>query len=124
MKINKYLYLKKSLICFGFIFIIKFSIFQKRNFNFCTSSLIIKNHHLTFNLSNSEFYYSHKYALGKISYNIQIFDSINYPILPSDLTLHYNLHLFVFFLLIIRLTSILYLSLMKINTLNVSNILI
>lgn len=34
--------------------------------------------------------------MNKISYSIQIFDSNNNIVLPSDLTLHYNIHILCF----------------------------
>ena len=48
---------------------------------------------LTFNLSNYKLYFSHNANLTKISYLIQVFDSRNNSISPSDLTLHYDLHI-------------------------------
>ena len=45
---------------------------------------------------NPESYYSLKFHYSKISYQIQVFDSNNKPIVPSDLTLYYNLHIMCF----------------------------
>ena len=38
-------------------------------------------------------YYSYKYNLFKLNYKIDVFNSESEPILPSDLTLGFNLHI-------------------------------
>ena len=52
-----------------------------------------KKYTLSFNLSNYKLYFSRKANLTKISYLIQVLDSRNNSISPSDLALYYDLHI-------------------------------
>jgi hypothetical protein len=51
---------------------------------------------LMFNFINIKLYYSYKYNITKICYNIQVLNSNNNPIIPSDLMKHHNLHILCF----------------------------
>ena len=51
---------------------------------------------LTFNITNYKSSYNPIFNIVKISYQIKCFDSDNNSILPSDLTLFHNLHIFCF----------------------------
>jgi len=51
---------------------------------------------LSFNVINPELYYSKKFDIMKFSYQVEVFDFKNNLILPSDLTLYYNLHIICF----------------------------
>ena len=64
---------------------------------FANVSIQLGTKNLSFNVINPESYYSLKFHISKISYRIQIFDSNNETIVPSDLTLYYNLHIMCFF---------------------------
>ena len=55
-----------------------------------------KKTNLTFNITNYKSSYNPIFNIVKISYQIKCFDSDNNSILPSDLTLFYNLHIFCF----------------------------
>ena len=55
-----------------------------------------KSNNLKFSLTYHKLYYSLKFNLVQISYNIQVLDSNYNQILPSDLTLYYNLHILCF----------------------------
>ena len=57
---------------------------------------LIRKDNFTFNISKYKTFYYHNYNLQKISYLIQVFDSNNTLILPSDLTLYYNLRIICF----------------------------
>ena len=46
-----------------------------------------------FNVTNVKYYFNLQYNLIKIEYNIGFYDKYNNLILPSDLTLKYNLHI-------------------------------
>ena len=56
----------------------------------------LKINNLNINLIQFKSYYSKKYNFTKISYQFRIFDSINNSVVPSDLTLNYNLHILCF----------------------------
>lgn len=57
---------------------------------------MIRKGKFTFNLSKYKTFYNHNFHLLKISYLIQVFDSNNTLIYPSDLTLYYNFHIICF----------------------------
>ena len=74
-------------------------IFLKKNIGNNKSndaSYLIRKGEFTFNLSKYKTFYNHNFNLQKISYLIQVFDSNNTLILPSDLTLYYNFHIICF----------------------------
>ena len=47
-------------------------------------------------MSNPKLYYSKNFNIEKFSYQIEVFDYKSNAILPSDLTLYYNLHIICF----------------------------
>ena len=49
---------------------------------------------LFFNLSSIKYYFSYKFNRIELEYNFQFFDKENNLIIPSDLSLYYNLHAF------------------------------
>ena len=51
---------------------------------------------MTFNIIYKKILYSHNFNLSQICYLIQAFDSFMSPIIPSDLTLNYNLSVLCF----------------------------
>lgn len=61
-----------------------------------SSSYKIDKYNISFNITNIASYYSYKFNLVRISYQIQLFDNSNNLILPSDLSLYYKLHLLCF----------------------------
>jgi hypothetical protein len=56
----------------------------------------IEKYNIALNLTNITSYYSLKFELVRISYQIQLFDCNNNLILPSDLSLYYKLHVLCF----------------------------
>ena len=51
---------------------------------------------LSFTFFNQEIYYNNDYNISKISFQIQVSDSNHNSIIPSDLTLYYNLRILCF----------------------------
>ena len=49
---------------------------------------------LFFNLSSVKYYFSYEYNKTELEYNFHFFDKENNLIIPSDLSLYYNLHVF------------------------------
>ena len=73
--------------------------FAKCNINkvgFLNAKNTLTINNLNINLIQFNSYYSKQYNFTKISYQFRIFDSINNTIVPSDLTLNYNLHILCF----------------------------
>lgn len=70
----------------------------KRNDKYFITTYSYRNNkeYLIFNLSNYEILYNDELNLIKISYLIQVFDANNNSILPSDLTLYFNMNIFCF----------------------------
>ena len=52
------------------------------------------NYYLFFNLSSIKYYFSYKFNKVELEYSLQLFDVENNLIIPSDLALYYNLHIF------------------------------
>ena len=71
----------------------------------------IEKYNISFNITNITSYYSYKFGLLRINYQIQLFDFNNNLILPSDLSLFYKLHILCF----IKVKSINIYSLASIN---------
>ena len=61
--------------------------------SFKASNTFIYNN-LSFTFINHKYYYNKNFA--KISFQIQVFDSNHHLIIPSDLTLYHDLHIFCF----------------------------
>ena len=94
-------FLSYQILIFFFIIIILLNSQNNPNiininnyFNYSANYFIIDN--LTFNITNINSYFSYNFKLAKISFSIQIFDADKNLILPSDLTLFYNLHILCF----------------------------
>ena len=100
MKLNKIIKYKKPLLCLILISLI----FNSNNINNFINKIINSNsseityfnfdHNLSVTFSNYKYYYYNN--LAKISFQIQVFDSNHHLMIPSDLTLYYNLHIFCF----------------------------
>lgn len=102
MKINQY-YFNKIIFIFILLFYYyhiinnrNFSTFIIHNNKFSNNSNLFRKNDLIFNLIQYEVHYFHKLILVKISYLIQIIDSNNNTIRPSDLTLYHDLHILCF----------------------------
>ena len=52
------------------------------------------NSYFFFNLSSIKYYFSYKFNKVELEYSLQLFDVDNNLIIPSDLALYYNLHIF------------------------------
>ena len=86
---------------------------------------INNNDSIYFNITDINYYFSIKYNIIKLKYNILIFDINNNFILPSDLTLFNQLHLIC--IITIKNQNVEINSLpnfIKINIMNVLNLLI
>ena len=99
-----------------FLFYILFSLtikqtppIKKCNNNHNERLCLTKYNSITFIFFNYQLYYSNKYELAKISYNIQCLDEQQNKILPSDLALYYDLHILCY---------------LKINSVNIYSIAI
>ena len=100
---NNY-YLKKSLFNI-LLFCLLISFVNKKYFSIkninedsFNDSYEFKKDDLIFRLINYNSYYSNKFNFIKISFELQGFDSNSQTIIPSDLTLIYNLHILCFFI--------------------------
>ena len=91
--------LQKSVFCILFLCILiyfKYCVLLNlkiRKNSFHEDSSLFQINNLSFIISNYQLYYSDKYNFTKICYEIQALDINNNSILPSDLTLYYNLHI-------------------------------
>ena len=99
-----------------FLFYILFSLtikqtppIKKCNNNHNERLCLTKYNSITFIFFNYQLYYSNKFDLAKISYNIQCLDEQQNKILPSDLALYYDLHILCY---------------LKINSVNIYSIAI
>ena len=102
MRIKRNILFKKSFCCF--LFFCLFIDFQFNQYLLIKSdndkpskysNITIKDN-LNFNIINQKLYYSSKFNFSKICYHIQVFDLNHNLILPSDLALYHNLHIFCF----------------------------
>ena len=87
------LYKRFLLIVIFFLFISrKQSLFNYKNINFINSF----DTNIFFNISSVNYYFSYKFNKIEVEYNFQFFDKENENdiIIPSDLSLYYNLHIF------------------------------
>ena len=75
----------------------KYFSFRKVNAVAFNGSYQFKKDDLLFKLINYNNYYSNKLNLAKTSFELLGFDSNSHTIIPSDLTLIYNLHILCFF---------------------------
>ena len=69
---------------------------KNTNDHYLIASKIFTKDKLIFNLTNHKIYYDYQFNLVHIYFKIQIFGSLKKPVLPSDLTLNYNLHILCF----------------------------
>ena len=97
----------KNIIYFQKIIInlkqLKYNIFQSRNYNLSLNNKkyylyeYIKNYedkYQYFNITSINYTFSIKFKITKIEYNIGFYDKNNNLIIPSDLSLYNNLHIF------------------------------
>ena len=98
---NFIFYLKLIIIYLYYTFLIE--IFKNKNFIIIKNNVNSKNYHqFTFNSFNGlrlnityiNYRFSLKYNISKIEYNIFFYNKNNNVIIPSHLTLYYNLHIF------------------------------
>ena len=73
---------------------VKISVYEINSDKSISNSKTIKIDNLKFNFFDFRLYYSNIYNLIKINYSIKVFDENNKIILPSDLSLKYNKHIF------------------------------
>ena len=95
------LYFKFIIIYLYFTFLIE--IFNNKNVIIVKNNINTKNNHLLtfnsfdelrFNITFINYIFSFKYNISKIEYNIVFYNQNNKLIIPSHLTLYYNLHIF------------------------------
>ena len=95
------LYFKYIIIYLYFTFLIE--IFNNKNIIIIKKNINTKNYHLftfnsfdelRFNITFINYRFSFKYNISKIEYNIVFYNQNNKLIIPSHLTLYYNLHIF------------------------------
>lgn len=102
---NKYFNLKKILFCIILLCLLKH--LKKKLFFYITIDNIVSkkyknkfnNENLSLNFINHQYYYSDKFNTAKIAFQIEVFDKNHKYIIPSDLTLYYNLHLLCFIII-------------------------
>ena len=88
---NVDLYKKFILLIIIFLFISrKQFLFNYKNINYINSF----GANIFFNISSINYYFSYKFNKIEVEYNLQFFDKENNIIIPSDLSLYYNLHVF------------------------------
>ena len=101
-KIRIYKSFKISIIFIFALFIVLYMkkgeipLIKKNNDHYLITSKNFTKDKLIFNLINHKSYYNHQFNLVQIYFKIQVFDSLQKLILPSDLTLNYNLHILCF----------------------------
>ena len=101
-KIKKYKYLLKAFISFillNLLLIFEYNTISQIKIkleHFKNIPVQLETNNITFNVINPESCYSSKFNFSRISFQIQVFDSNNKSILPSDLTLYYNFHIMCF----------------------------
>ena len=99
MKLKQNIQTKKALFCFLLISLFinfktkPFLQIKINNDNSNRNANIFEKDNLRFNFYNGQSFYSNKFNKVKICYRIQVFDLNSNQILPSDLSLHYNLHI-------------------------------
>lgn len=117
VNINKIIHIKPLIICFFFL-LLKFlenKVKYKKellltNINYNPIGLLplnkyylfnnfknIENKNEYFNVTHIKYYFSFKYNIVKVEYNIGFYDNNGILISPSDLSLYKNLHFFCFF---------------------------
>ena len=82
---------KRNIVQKKVIDINTFSLKKYHSFEFINN---YRNKFLFFNITFFNYIFSFKYNILKVEYYIGFYDKNNYTIIPSDLTLYYNLHIF------------------------------
>ena len=101
-KIKIYKSIKISIIVIFALYIVlcmtkgEIAIIKNNNDHYLIASKNFIKDKLIFNLINHKSYYNHQFNLVQIYFKIQVFDSLQKQILPSDLALNYNLHILCF----------------------------
>ena len=79
-----------SIVIIFLIFVSKKNLFNNKSIIYINSF----NSHISFNLSSVNYHFSYNFNIIEVEYYFQFFDKENNIIIPSDLSLYYNLHIF------------------------------